>query len=77
VQPKVVCVTLYDLVPNVQHTLSLFDSEAARRESICEAMDVLNQRYGKDTVYPGCIHTVKDSAPTRIAFTSIPDLLEF
>ena len=77
IQPKVVSVTLFDLIPSMQHTPSLFDADAARRERACEAMDSINRRYGKDTVYPGCIHSVREAAPTRIAFTSIPGLDEF
>jgi len=39
--------------------------------------DELNQRYGQKAVYFGVIHSVLDSAPTRISFTSIPDLDDF
>jgi hypothetical protein len=39
-----------------------------------QAMDAINLKFGTDKVYFGGIHGVKQAAPTRIAFTSIPDL---
>ena len=76
-KPLLVGVHLYHLVPSIQHTPGLFDPEAFRRENICTAMDKLNKRYGKTTVYLGGVHLAKDSAPTRISYTAIPDLLDF
>jgi len=37
----------------------------------------LNQRYGQTAGYFRGIHSVLDSAPTRISFTSIPDVDDF
>jgi len=37
-------------------------------------MDTLNQKYGLDTLFPASMLLAKAAAPTRIAFTSIPDL---
>ena len=70
--PMAVGVTLFNLVPGHLHNLSLFDDP--RRLQLANAMDRINFRYGTDTVYFGGIHLVKAAAPTRIAFTSIPDL---
>ncbi len=70
--PFAVAVTLYNLVPNSEHTLSLFDE--LKRTSLAKAMDNINQKYGTNAVYFGGIHNVKSSAPTRIAFTSIPEI---
>jgi DNA polymerase-4 len=37
-------------------------------------MDRLNLCYGRNTVYFGGAQPALDSAPTRIAFTHVPDL---
>jgi hypothetical protein len=52
------------------HALSLFE-DGAKRSGISTVIDELNQRYGQNAVYFGGIHSVLDSAPTRISFTSI------
>jgi hypothetical protein len=40
-------------------------------------MDKINQKYGKNTVQLGASHQQKEAAPTRIAFSRIPELDEF
>jgi DNA polymerase-4 len=37
-------------------------------------MDSLNEKYGTDTLHVASMLLAKAAAPTRIAFTSIPDL---
>jgi DNA polymerase-4 len=71
-KPLAVGVTLFDLVPGHLHNLALFDDP--KRGRLAQAMDAINFKYGTDTVYFGGVHAVKSAAPTRIAFTSIPDL---
>lgn len=71
-KPLAVGVTLFDLVPEHLHTLSLFEDK--KRTQLAKAMDSINARFGTDTVYFGGIHAVRNAAPTRIAFTNIPDL---
>ncbi|HTV46981.1 MAG TPA: DNA polymerase [Phycisphaerae bacterium] len=66
-------VTLYQLIPEASATMPLF-TQSANRVKLCKAMDKLNARFGANTVYFGETHNVLDSAPTRIAFTQIPDL---
>ena len=66
-------VTLYQLTPDISVTLPLFP-EDANRVKLSKAMDLLNARFGPNTVYFGETYHVLDSAPTRIAFTQIPDL---
>jgi len=73
--PVAVGVTLLDLVPNELHNLSLF--EDPKRSKLAQAMDAINAKYGNDVVYFGGIHASKHAAPTRIAFSSIPDLWTF
>ena len=39
-------------------------------------MDAVNACFGADTVYFAGMHAARESAPTRIAFTSIPELVK-
>jgi DNA polymerase-4 len=71
-KPLGVGTTLFDLVPAHLHNLSLF--EDPKRAKLMHAIDAINTKFGTDKVYFGGIHGVKQAAPTRIAFTSIPDL---
>jgi DNA polymerase-4 len=75
-EPLQVGVWLFNLVPDELHTLSLFEDDE-KRYRISMVADELNQRYGQNAVYFGGIHSVLDSAPTRISFTSIPDVDDF
>ena len=74
--PLQVGVWLFNLVPDELHTLSLFEDDE-KRYRISAVADELNQRYGHNAVYFRGIHSVLDSAPTRISFTSIPDVDDF
>lgn len=74
--PLQVGVWLFNLVPNEQHTMSLFEADD-RQYRLSTAMDALNDRYGHGAVYFANVGTIRDAAPTRIAFTSVPDLKEF
>lgn len=73
-RPIKVSVTLYDFVTEQEHQLSLF--QAPDRPKLFKAVDALNDRYGRDTVTVGTLHSQKESAPTRIAFQRIPELDE-
>ncbi len=75
-KPFFVGVSLDNLVPEHQHTLSLFSSLPAeqRRTKLASTMDALNLKYGTDTLHFANMLLAKAAAPTRIAFTSIPDL---
>jgi DNA polymerase-4 len=75
-EPLQVGVWLFNLVPDELHTLSMFDDDE-KRYRISTVADQLNHRYGQNAVYFGGIHSVLDSAPTRISFTSIPDVDDF
>ncbi|MCZ6834709.1 MAG: DNA polymerase [Planctomycetota bacterium] len=71
--PFVVGVNLEKLVEKRFAPLPLFPEEQ-RRLRLSQAMDVVNQRYGRKTLYLGSMHGAIDTAPLRIAFTCIPDL---
>lgn len=72
--PLMVGVQLLDLVAAGNLTPSLFLGSSKRRD-LFACVDVLNKRYGKNTVYFGGGHAALDSAPMRIAFNRIPDLV--
>ena len=75
-KPFLVSVTLIDLVPDPLHTLSLFSSldRESGRTQLASTMDQLNHKYGMDTLYFASMHLARAAAPTRIAFSSVPDL---
>jgi len=77
-KPFYVGVWLGNLVPDHLHTLDLFSSleGETRRTRLTTAMDSLNHKYGLTTLMPASMLLAKAAAPTRIAFTSIPDLFE-
>jgi DNA polymerase-4 len=77
-KPFYVGVWLGNLVPDHLHTLSLFSGLEAesRRTRLTSTMDAVNHKYGLDTLMPASMLLARAAAPTRIAFTNIPDLFE-
>jgi DNA polymerase-4 len=75
-KPFYVGVWLGNLVPDHLHTLNLFSGleTESRRTRLTTTMDALNHKYGIDTLMPASMLLARAAAPTRIAFTSIPDL---
>jgi DNA polymerase IV len=71
-KPVMVGVSLYDLVPDNLHTAALFPEEQ-KRSQLSRAIDSINAKYGSNAVYLGGVHHVREAAPTRIAFSSIPE----
>jgi DNA polymerase-4 len=71
-KPAMVGVSLYDLVPDSLHTAALFSDEQ-KRSQLSRAIDSINAKYGSNALYLGGIHHVREAAPTRIAFSSIPE----
>jgi DNA polymerase-4 len=74
--PYFIGVQLNNLVPDRLHTLALFDGleEEQSRSRLLATMDQLNDKYGMSTLAPAAMLTAYKAAPTRIAFTRIPDL---
>jgi DNA polymerase-4 len=74
--PYFIGVHLNGLVSDHLHSLSLFDGteDEQSRKQLLTVMDQLNNKYGMSTVAPATMLTAYKSAPTRIAFHSIPDL---
>ncbi len=89
-KPVSVGVQLHGLVPAMQHTPDLFASTedaahtthlphqiappAKKRHQLMAAIDTLNSKHGKNTVYFASAQAGLDHAPMRIAFNRIPDL---
>ncbi|HET9282857.1 MAG TPA: DNA polymerase [Candidatus Angelobacter sp.] len=75
-RPVMVSVALVDLVQENMRNLTLFDEMygAGKFDRVAEVMDSINAKYGSTTLYLGGIHKVRESAPPRIAFKSIPDM---
>lgn len=75
-KPFFIGVWLGNLVPDALHTLSLFENLEAesKRTRLTSTMDAVNQKYGTATLFPASMLLARAAAPTRIAFTSIPDL---
>jgi DNA polymerase-4 len=71
-----ISVALVDLVPENMRNLTLFDEMygAEKFDRLTQAMDAMNAKYGSTTLYLGGIHDVREAAPPRIAFKSIPDM---
>jgi len=72
-KPLLVGVTLFDLIASDCATQSLF-ADDRRRLRLSLAMDAINAKCGAYAIYPAEVFCALDAAPTRIAFTSIPDL---
>jgi DNA polymerase-4 len=75
-KPIQVGVWLFELTPDNLHTLSLFD-DTERQCRLSTVVDALNDRYGQGAVYFANISEVRQAAPTRIPFSSVPDLKAF
>lgn len=73
-EPIKVAVVLSDFINEQQHQMSLFENE--RSNEMFKAVDKINQKYGKDTVYLSSIHQSIEAAPTRVSFSRIPELDE-
>ncbi len=67
VRPKSVGVTFHDLREAEQVTPSLFDPTMDRAH-LSEAVDEINQKFGKNTIYLAGMEKAKDSADEKIAF---------
>jgi DNA polymerase-4 len=75
-RPVMVSVALIDLMPENMRNMTLFDEMYGTKkfDRLAETMDRINAKYGSTTLYLGGIHKVREAAPPRIAFKSIPDM---
>lgn len=70
--PKKVSITLTQLTP-CDATSALLFPGAQRRQSLSHAIDRLNMRFGRDTVYFAGMHGCRHKMDEKIAFGRIPD----
>jgi len=70
--PYKVGMVLSDLRSARNSTPSLFPEERSQAD-LSRAMDKVNHEFGASVVYFGSMFGLRDAAPTRIAFTQIPD----
>jgi DNA polymerase-4 len=75
-RPVMVSVALVELIPEDMRNMTLFDEMygAEKFDRLANVMDRVNAKYGSTTLYLGGIHAVREAAPPRIAFKSIPDI---
>jgi DNA polymerase-4 len=71
-KPFKVGMVLSELVPARAATPSLFDDDR-KAEDVSAAMDEVNAEFGASVVYLGAMFGMRDAAPSRVAFTQIPD----
>ena len=71
--PLKVSVVLYDLIHETCRTPPLF-TEDDRSSELARAMDAVNNRFGANAVYLAAMHRSLHTAPSRIAFSHIPDI---
>ncbi len=70
--PFKVGMVLSDLKPARCATPSLFE-EDRKAADVSRAMDEVNAEFGASVIHFGAMHGMEDQAPTRIAWTQIPD----
>ncbi len=72
--PLSAAVVLSELTPANETSYSLFSNEF-KQDRLALAVDKINERYGMNSIYYGSMHEASESAPLRISFTSIPDVV--
>lgn len=70
--PFKVGMVLSDLRPARCSTPSLFEDDR-NAANLSLVMDEVNREFGASVIHFGTMHGMKEAAPTRIAFTQIPD----
>jgi DNA polymerase-4 len=75
-EPYAVGVSFSGLVTAEEVARDLFQIEPLENEKkLNKAIDTLNLKFGKNTIYFGGAHQALKDAPMRIAFNHIPDLV--
>ena len=75
-KPMKVAITLVDLVADRNATGCLFEDQQ-KLDALADAMDRIDDRFGRHTIHSAAMCGHRKSAPTRISFTSIPRDDEF
>jgi hypothetical protein len=66
-------VSVYDLIPSTNEQLELFASPS---HAVAEAMDKINDRWGKFVITPALIMDMEDIILDRISFGGVKELEE-
>ncbi|MFN7903822.1 MAG: DNA polymerase [Pseudobdellovibrionaceae bacterium] len=74
-KPMKVSIVLSDFIDEKEHQISFFEND--KKERVFKTVDEINKKFGKNAVHIGSLKNVLDTAPTRIAFSRIPELEEF
>jgi len=74
--PLQVAVQLDGLLPLHAAPMPLFE-EPRHLAELARAMDKIDDKHGRHTVYFGAMFGAQEAAPTRISFTVVPDEVEF
>jgi len=75
-EPVKVGVSFYGLMTPDEAARDLFQIKPLENEKkLSKAIDVLNLKFGKNTIYFGGAHNALKDAPMRIAFNYIPDAI--
>jgi DNA polymerase-4 len=72
-RPVKVAITLGDLIEDSAVTPSLFAEERQRHDAT-KAMDEINRKFGRGTIWPGSVTGVRLHARDKIAFSKVSDL---
>jgi DNA polymerase-4 len=72
-RPTQVAVTLHKLIAPGSAGVPLFPDER-NRVALSKAMDAINDRFGPDKVYFAGMAGMEEAAPTRIAFSHVPEI---
>lgn len=76
--PKKVGVTLAGLEAIGSTTPSLFEPVAARPTTALDnALDRINDKFGRDTIYAAAMHGARKASPPPIAFSRVPTMEEY
>ena len=66
--------TLTEFTPSCDISFPFFRTEL-KREWVASALDKINEQFGANSIFYGSMYGAADSAPLRISFTSIPDVV--
>ena len=76
VVPQALGISFSGFVNNQQYSVDLFESEIVDGDKkLHAALDKLNSRYGKNTIYLGGAHNALYASQVKIAFNYVPDLV--
>ncbi len=73
--PQAVGISFSGFVNNQEYIVDLFEVDAVENKKLNKALDMLNHKYGKNTIYLGGAHNALYASQVKIAFNYVPDLV--